>query len=123
MKKTHNESDCNRMNRLITGTALRGHVDGLGPTDINWKVIGDLVFVYIDDNTGKRWCRLFQCHEPFHFTCDRLLYPSNGDGELRYVYGCCENLNGKAIEIELEQWEPGEWLSDIEILSEVENER
>ncbi len=103
-----NNISCSELNMLIMDTAIRGDIDSLGPVDINWKVIENFVFTFIQEYTGKCWYRIFISNDEFHYERKKILYPQVHDEYFQYVYGFYENLDGTEHEVQMN--EPGDWL-------------
>lgn len=108
MKIEINDISGSELNRLIMDTAIRGSIDSLGPVDINWKVIDNFVFVFIQEYTGKCWYRIFVSDGDFHYERKKILYPQVDDEYCQYVYGFYENLDGTEHEVQMNT--SGDWL-------------
>ena len=108
METEINDISCSELNRLIMDTAIRGSTDSLGPVDINWKVIDNFIFVFIQEYTGKCWYRIFVSDGDFHYERKKILYPQVHDEYFQYVYGFYENLDGTEHAVQMN--EPGDWL-------------
>ncbi len=100
------------LDSIIMESAIRGITDSLGPIDINWNMIGNFVFVLIQEYNGDWWYRIFDwCGGgQFHYERKRLLDPVEAD-DLKYLYGSFDNIygGGRVIEHMLK----GNWIQRL----------